>query len=170
MLLPAIMMVNQDQINTREEQLLGEAVYIVLSVTASASASCCLLVGAIELAVAGARAAARVNAWSHAGLARPQAVDERRPLIIAVDGSRVSAHSDTQNAAPTFKKGLGFHPSTAFIDHGIGGTGEPLAILLRPGNAGSNTASDHIKVITQALEQLPGLPGPLRPGQAARRP
>jgi len=44
----------------------------------------------------------------------------------------------------------------AFADHGAAGTGEPLAIRLRPGNAGSNTAADHIAVISQALRQLPG--------------
>ena len=44
----------------------------------------------------------------------------------------------------------------AFVDHGPAATGEPLAIRLRPGNAGSNTAADHIAVISQALRQLPG--------------
>ena len=29
-------------------------------------------------------------------------------------------------------------------------------MLLRPGNAGSNTAADHITVLRQALAQLPG--------------
>src|SRR5450756_1792982 len=62
---------------------------------------------------------------------------------------------------PTSKRGYGFHPLTAFVDHGPAGTGEPLAILLRPGNAGSNTATDHITVVKAALAQLPGH----RPGQ-----
>jgi hypothetical protein len=44
---------------------------------------------------------------------------------------------------------------TAFADHGAGGNGEPLAILLRPGNAGSNTAADHIETTRLALAQLP---------------
>ena len=48
-----------------------------------------------------------------------------------------------------------FHPLTAFADHGPGGTGEPLAIVLRPGNAGSNTAADHIEAARLALAQLP---------------
>ena len=39
------------------------------------------------------------------------------------------------------------------------GTGEPLAILLRPGNAGSNTAADHKAVLADALAQLPWRPG-----------
>jgi Transposase DDE domain group 1 len=34
-------------------------------------------------------------------------------------------------------------------------TGEPLAGLLRPGNAGANTASDHFEVLQLILEQLP---------------
>jgi len=44
---------------------------------------------------------------------------------------------------------------TAFADHGPDGSGEPLAILLRPGNAGSNTAADHIETARLALAQLP---------------
>jgi len=67
--------------------------------------------------------------------------------------------------APTYKKGFGFHPLRAFVDHGAAGTGEPLAVLLRPGNAGSNTASDHITVIKDALAQLPGHRPGRRPGR-----
>ena len=44
---------------------------------------------------------------------------------------------------------------TAWADHGEAGNGEPLAIALRPGNAGSNTAADHIEVTRLALAQLP---------------
>ena len=44
---------------------------------------------------------------------------------------------------------------TAWADHGPGGNGEPLAIVLRPGNAGSNTAADHIAATRLALAQLP---------------
>ena len=44
---------------------------------------------------------------------------------------------------------------TAWADHGPDGSGEPLAIMLRPGNAGSNTASDHIEATRLALAQLP---------------
>jgi hypothetical protein len=57
-------------------------------------------------------------------------------------------------AAPTWKKTFG-HPLTVFADHGPGGSGEPLAIVLRPGNAGSNTAADHIEAARLALAQLP---------------
>jgi Transposase DDE domain group 1 len=44
---------------------------------------------------------------------------------------------------------------TAFADHGPDGSGEPLAIVLRPGNAGSNTAADHVEATRLALAQLP---------------
>jgi hypothetical protein len=54
------------------------------------------------------------------------------------------------------KRGFGFHPLLAFLDHGQGGTGEPLSFLLRKGNAGSNTAADHIAVARAAFAQLPG--------------
>src|SRR5208282_1497572 len=60
-----------------------------------------------------------------------------------------------QDAAPTWKKTFGFHPMTAWADHGAAGNGEPLAIVLRPGNAGSNTAADHIEAARLALAQLP---------------
>jgi hypothetical protein len=63
----------------------------------------------------------------------------------------ITSHSDKTGAAPTYKKGFGFHPLLAFLD----ATGEALAGLLRPGNAGSNTAADHVTVLTMALAQLP---------------
>jgi Transposase DDE domain group 1 len=67
----------------------------------------------------------------------------------------VAAFSEKEQAAPTWKKTFGFHPLTAFADHGSAGSGEPLAIMLRPGNAGSNTAADPIEAAKLALAQLP---------------
>jgi hypothetical protein len=67
----------------------------------------------------------------------------------------VTAHSEKENAAPTWKKTFGFHPLAAFADHGAAAAGEALGIMLRPGNAGSNTASEHIEVAQLALAQLP---------------
>jgi hypothetical protein len=108
-------------------------------------------------AIASARAAARATAWSLAGAHAP---DHDRsaasPVVIDVDATLVTAHSEKESAAPTFKRGFGFHPLWAFVDHGGQGTGEPLAFLLRPGNAGSNTVADHKTVIGAALAQLPG--------------
>ena len=71
--------------------------------------------------------------------------------VIDIDATLVTAHSDKQGAAPTYKRGFGHHPLLAFLD----ATGEALAGILRPGNAGSNTASDHIEILAMALAQLP---------------
>ncbi|MHB1010294.1 MAG: IS1380 family transposase [Propionibacteriaceae bacterium] len=121
---------------------------------------------AVLRAIDTARAAARHRAWRLAGDHAPEhGRDATQPLVIDLDATLVTSHSEKEHAAPTFKRGFGFHPLCAFVDHGPDGTGEPLAILLRPGNAGSNTASDHITVIRQALAQLPAH----RPGQRLGR-
>lgn len=72
-----------------------------------------------------------------------------------LDGVLVLAHSEKQDATATWKKTFGHHPLMGFVDHGSGGSGEPVAGLLRPGNAGSNTAADHITTAQLALAQLP---------------
>jgi len=103
-----------------------------------------------------ARAAARQVAWAHTGAHAPDHnISAKDPLIIDLDATLVSAHSEKEHAAPTYKRGFGHHPLGAFVDHGQTGTGEPLALALRPGNAGSNTAADHLAVIAEALAQLP---------------
>jgi hypothetical protein len=71
--------------------------------------------------------------------------------VIRLDASIVLAHSDKQHAGPTFKKTFGFHPLTAWCDN----TDESLALQLRPGRAGSNTAADHIQVLSAAIAQIP---------------
>jgi hypothetical protein len=121
-------------------------------------------------AIGAARASARAQAWALAGRRAPDHdTGAGAPLIIDVDATLITAHSDKEGAAPTFKRGYGHHPLWAFVDHaGTGdtaGTGEPLAVLLRPGNAGSNTAADHITVLRDALRQLPGHRAGTRPGR-----
>lgn len=107
-----------------------------------------------------ARAHARAAAWSAAGANAPAlGATVADPLVIDLDATLVTAHSDKESAAPTYKRGYGFHPLCAFADHGPAGTGEPLAIVLRSGNAGSNTAADHKEVLDQALDQIPGASG-----------
>jgi hypothetical protein len=103
-------------------------------------------------AIRAARAAARERAWSLAGDAAPGAGG---PVIVDLDATIVIAHSEKEQAAPTWKKTFGFHPMTAWADHGESGNGEPLAIALRAGNAGSNTAADHIEAARLAIVQLP---------------
>ena len=99
------------------------------------------------------RAAARERAWGLAGDTAPGAGGGL--VTVDLDATIVIAHSEKQQAAPTWKKTFGFHPLAAFADHGSGGNGEPLAVLLRAGSAGSNTAADHIEVTRLALAQLP---------------
>lgn len=104
-----------------------------------------------------ARAAARAQAW--AGGANPAAGGW---LHIDIDATVSIDHSDNkENAAATWKKTFGLHPLLAFLDRREISGGEGLAGLLRAGNAGSNTAADHVTVLEQALAALP--PG-YRPG------
>lgn len=67
-------------------------------------------------------------------------------MIVDLDATLITAHSEKELATPTFKRGFGFHPLCAFLDHGPSGTGQALATGLRKGNEGSNTAADHIAV------------------------
>ncbi|MGW5974034.1 IS1380 family transposase [Streptomyces sp. NPDC055186] len=103
-------------------------------------------------AIRTARSEVRQHLWELAGNRAP---DTGGQVTVDLDGVLVLAHSDKQDAAPTWKKTYGHHPLMAFVDHGPGGIGEPVAALLRPGNAGSNTAADHISTARLALAQLP---------------
>lgn len=99
-----------------------------------------------------ARTQARHRIWQSAGQVAP---DAGGTVTVDLDGVVVIAHSDKEDAAPTWKRTYGHHPLMAFVDHRSDGTGEPVAALLRPGNAGSNTAADHITTAQLALGQLP---------------
>ena len=72
-------------------------------------------------------------------------------LTIDVDATLITAHSETEGAAGNYKGGYGFHPLQVYADE----TREALGGLLRPGNAGANTAADHLTVLDRALEQIP---------------
>ncbi len=98
-----------------------------------------------------ARASARAAAWA-AGATPAQG----QWLHIDIDATLVIDHSDNKTgAAATWKKTYGHHPLLAFLDRPDIAGGEALAGLLRNGNAGSNTASDHVIVLAQALAALP---------------
>lgn len=104
-----------------------------------------------------ARAAARETAWLQAAETRRGTPISRAGgrdlpgLVLDLDATLVTCHSEKEQAAATYKRGFGFHPLLCFLDN----TGEALAGLLRPGNAGANTASDHITVLDAALAQIP---------------
>jgi hypothetical protein len=88
-------------------------------------------------------AVARERAWQ-LGAAPKQ-------VVLDWDATLVDAHSRKERAAGTFKKGFGHHPLLCYLD----GSREALAGVLRDGNAGSNTAADHMTVGELALAQLP---------------
>ena len=90
-----------------------------------------------------AHARARAGFWDLHG------APER--LTIDLDATLVTAHSEKEQAAGNYKGGFGFHPLLAYADE----TREALGAILRPGNAGSNTAADHAAVIDLALDQIP---------------
>ena len=94
-------------------------------------------------AIRAARRSARERAWALG--ARPATV------TLDFDAQLLECHTEKEGGGPHRKGGFGFHPLHCFLDE----TGEQLAGLLRPGNAGSNTAADHVTVLEQALAQLP---------------
>ena len=104
-------------------------------------------------AIRTARATARQQAWDLACDAAPGA--DGGLVTVDIDATIVTSCSEKEQAMPTWKKTYGHHPLTVFADHGPEGAGEPLAFLLRPGNAGSNTASEHIEATRLGLAQLP---------------
>ena len=94
-------------------------------------------------AIRSARRLARERAWSVG--ARPQTI------TLDFDAQLLECHTEKEGGGPHRKGGYGFHPLHCFLDE----SGEHLAGLLRPGNAGANTAADHISVLEEALAQLP---------------
>ena len=86
------------------------------------------------------------------GLDRGQGAGAPRPvLFVRLDATLIEADSTKTGAAGNYKGGFGFHPLTAWCSN----VGDNLAVMLRPGNAGSFTASDHILVLDAAIEQIP---------------
>ena len=86
-------------------------------------------------------------------------VSHRSPYLVEI-------HSENKaGTAATYKSGFGFHPLLCFAD----ATGETLATLLRPGNAGGNTSADHLccwaRFFVELVAALPR-PAPTRPPSA----
>ena len=102
-----------------------------------------------------ARGRVRAHVWSQlpGGIPASKVADSDlgEVVVLDVDATLVTAHSEKEGAAVTFKKGFGYHPLGVWCEN----TQESLALMLRPGNAGSNTAADHIEVLTAAIAQVP---------------
>ena len=96
-------------------------------------------------AVAGARAQAREVAWAQRAEVTGQAFGRSQvagtagveALVIDRDAHVLVCHSETEQTAPTFKHSFDYHPLLADLDN----TSEFLAVVIRAGNAGSNTAT-----------------------------
>jgi Transposase DDE domain group 1 len=96
-----------------------------------------------------ARAHARARAWAAGGDPDVELV------IIDADATLVLAQTDhKEGAAGTYKHSFGFAPLLAYLDRGQA-PGEPLAGLLRPGNASPGAAGDLIELVDLAVAQLP---------------
>ena len=100
---------------------------------------------------------ARRTAWAHivnrhGALPGVRVADKMLADVtcLRLDASVVPCHSDKQGAEANFK-GYGYHPLLAYCDN----TGEPVAGMLRPGSAGSNTAADHLTILEAAIAALP---------------
>ena len=120
------------------------------------------VLAAIDEAMLGRIRLARAQARDRAWLARGELTGAELPgsraagrllehVVIDLDATLVTAHSEKEDARGNFKGGFGHHPLGAWLDN----TNEALAMILRPGNAGSNTAADHLTVLDQALLQIP---------------
>ncbi len=97
--------------------------------------------------LAAATATVRADMWR-----RMAATCGAATVVLDIDASLVQIHSENKaGTGPTYKGGFGFHPLLCFAD----ATGEALAAMLRPGNAGANTVTDHLDVLDAAVAQLP---------------
>jgi len=94
-----------------------------------------------------AMADTRAKVWRRSG-----ATTGNAPVVLDIDASLIDIHSENkEGTGANYKGGFGFHPIQCFAD----ATGETLAALLRPGNAGANTIADHVTILDAALAQLP---------------
>ncbi len=101
-----------------------------------------------------ARARVRRHVWAQlpaVPTSKVAGTDLGEVIVLDVDATLVTAHSEKELARPTFKGGFGYHPLGVWCDN----TTELLAVTLRPGNAGANTAADHIEVLGRAIGQIP---------------
>lgn len=107
-------------------------------------------------AIRAARAAARARAWTRCRPLEGQPGSrDGGQVIIDLDVTLIGAHSEKEGAEPTYKRGFGFSPMCAFVDHGEHGSGETLLVDLRNGRASAFDTTTHIAALDAALAQLP---------------
>jgi hypothetical protein len=83
---------------------------------------------------------------------RTSVTDGDGEVILDVDATLVEIHSENKDGTgPHYAGGFGFHPVFCFDD----ATGDALSGMLRAGNAAANNTSDLLKVVDDAVSQLP---------------
>ena len=98
----------------------------------------------VELrAIPVAMATARARVWA----AHPP----EGPMIWDFDSTLLNVHAEKEDAAATYKHGFGFNPLAAWCDN----TNEPLAAMLRPGNAAPGNTDDHLELHEQVVRAVP---------------
>jgi hypothetical protein len=107
-------------------------------------------------AIGRTRAAARAHMWAQLPGGMPESyfaggVCQPGMIVLRIDGTIVVSHSKKDRSAGTFKRTFGHHPLACWIDN----TGELASLMLRAGNAGSNTATELIAVLAEAIAQVP---------------
>lgn len=127
------------------------------------------LAGDVDAAAAAIRTARAAAGERVSARRRPVSGAPGGQLIIDLDATLVTAQSEKEQAAPTFKRGFGFHPLFSFLDHGEGGCGETWSQMLRTGSAGANTAADHIAVTRHRAGSAPRARAPKRAGTNRHR-
>jgi len=90
-----------------------------------------------------AMATARARVWA----AHPP----QGPIIWDFDSTLLNVHAEKEDAAATYKHGFGFNPLAAWCDN----TNEPLAAMLRPGNAAPGNTDDHLELLEQVVRAVP---------------
>ena len=123
----------------KEQEDLFGPVASVATAWRAVHATASVELGAIPFALA----AARQRVWS----AQPP----EGPMIWDFDSTLLNVHSEKEDAAPTYKHGFGFNPLAVWCDN----TNEPLAAMLRPGNAAPNDTDDHLELLEQVVRTVP---------------
>jgi len=123
----------------KEQEDLFGPVASVATAWRAVHATASVELGAIPLALA----AARQRVWA----AQPP----EGPMIWDFDSTLLNVHSEKEDAAPTYKHGFGFNPLAVWCDN----TNEPLAAMLRPGNAAPNDTDDHLELLEHVVRTVP---------------
>ncbi|WP_157728361.1 transposase [Corynebacterium cystitidis] len=99
-------------------------------------------------------ARARHRVWAQLEDCNPACVASiDNPMVVDIDATLIAVHSDKEQARAN-RGNYGYHPLVAAVDYGDQLGGEILRIMCRAGNAGANTATDHITMLSSILDAV----------------